>query len=75
MVVPDEVSHFRPISLCNVTYKIISKIMVNKLKLLMAKLISPYQNAFIQGRNIFDNILLAHEIIDTLKKKKGRKKG
>ena len=75
MVVPEEVSHFRPISLCNVTYKIISKIMVNKLKLLMAKLISPYQNAFIQGRNIFDNILLAHEIIDTLKKKTDRKKG
>ena len=75
MVVPEEVSHFRPISLCNVTYKIISKIMVNKLKLLIAKLISPYQNAFIQGRNIFDNILLAHEIIDTLKKKTDRKKG
>ena len=41
----------------------------------MDKLISPFQNAFIQGRSITDNILLAHEIFDTLKKKKGRKKG
>ena len=41
----------------------------------MDMLITPYQNAFIQGRNITDNILLAHEIFDTLRKKKGRKKG
>ena len=38
-------------------------------------LITPYQNAFIQGRNITNNILLAHEIFDTLRKKKGRNKG
>ena len=70
---PDEVSHFRPISLCNVIYKVISKIMVNRLKPLMDSLITPYQNAFIKGRNITDNILIAHEIIDVLRKKKGRK--
>ena len=70
---PDEVSHFRPISLCNVIYKVISKIMVNKLKPIMDSLITPYQNAFIKGRNITDNILIAHEIIDVFRKKKGRK--
>ena len=37
--------------------------------------ISTFPNAFIQGRNIVDNILLAHEILDTMRKKKGRKKG
>ena len=46
---PDEVSHFRPISLCNVIYKVISKVMVNRLKPIMDSLITPYQNAFIQG--------------------------
>ena len=43
----DEVSHFRPISLCNVIYKVISKVMVNRLKPVMDSLITPYQNAFI----------------------------
>ena len=41
----------------------------------MDMLLTPYQNAFIQDRNITDNILLVHEICDTLRKKKGRKKG
>ena len=38
----------------------------------MDSLITPYQNAFIKGRNITDNILIAHEIMDVLRKKKGR---
>ena len=75
MSVPKEVTQFRPISLCNVTYKIITKIMVNRLKPLMNYLISPFQNAFIQGRNISNNILLAYEIMDIVRKKKFRKKG
>ena len=70
---PDEVSHFRPISLCNVIYKTIFKILVNRLKPFMDSLISPFQNAFLKGRSIFDNILIAHEIMDILRKKKGRK--
>lgn len=41
----------------------------------MDKLVSPFQNVFIQGRSIIDNILLAHEIFDSFRKKKGTKKG
>ena len=70
---PDDVSHFSPISLCNMIYKVISKILVNRLKPIIDSLISPFQKAFIKGRNIFDNILIAHEIMDILRKKKGRK--
>ena len=69
---PDEVIHFRPISLCNVIYKTISKILVKKLKPFMDSLISPFQNAFKKGRSISNNILIAHEIMDILRKKKGR---
>ena len=70
---PEEVSHFRPISLCNVFYKIISKVLVNRLNPIMDNIITPYQNPFIKGSNISDNILLAHEIIDVVRKKRGRK--
>lgn len=45
--------------------------MVTRLKPLINTLISPSRNAFIQGRNIIDNILLAHETLDTMRKKKG----
>lgn len=71
---PSEVHHFRLISLCNVVYKIISKIFVNRLKPFMDPLITPFQNAFIRGRNIYDNILIAHEVFDMLGKMKKRKK-
>ena len=69
---PDNVNHFRPISLCNVIFKVISKILVNRLIPLMDCLITPFQNAFIKGRNISDNILIAHEIFDMMGKMKGR---
>ena len=54
------------ISLCNVIYKVISKILVNRLKPLMNDLIIPYQNAFIKGRSITDDILIAHENFDIM---------
>ena len=70
---PENINQFRPISLCDVIYKIIAKILVNRLKPFMDHLITPYQNAFIRGRNILDNIMIAHEIFDIMGKKKGRK--
>ena len=47
---PSSANHYKPISLCNVVYKIISKLLVEKLRPLLDKLISPTQSAFIPNR-------------------------
>ncbi|KAK4400694.1 hypothetical protein Sango_1175500 [Sesamum angolense] len=56
--VPATVADFRPISCCNVLYKAITKIMVQRLSPILECLISPSHNAFIPGRSISDNVLL-----------------
>lgn len=67
--------HFRPISLCNVLYKIISKSLVNRLKILLPKCISEEHAASIEGRSILDNVLVAFEIIHHLRCKSKWKLG
>jgi hypothetical protein len=69
---PSMVHHFRPISLCNFIYKIISKILANRLKVLLHRFISPYQSAFVPSRTIQDNSVMAHELLHTIKSKRGR---
>ena len=56
---PKVVGQFRPISLCNFGYKIISKVMVNRLQYWMGWLITENQSAFVANRQIQDNILVA----------------
>lgn len=67
---PTTLSNYRPISLCNVLYKIISNILVNRLKLFLDKIVSESQAAFISGRIITDNNLIAHELMHSLKSRK-----
>ena len=68
----ETISHFRPISLCNTVYKLVTKILVQRLRPHMPNLISPCQTAFVAGRRGSDNIIIAQEIIYFLNKHKGK---
>ena len=72
---PERVTEFRSISLCNVIYKIISKVIANMLKPLLNSVISKTQTAFTTGRLITDNVLIAFELLHHKKTNCLRKKG
>lgn len=62
-------SQFQPISLSNVIYKIISKCLTNRLKMILQNLVGPFQNAFVPKRAMGDNCLLAHEVLTFVKRR------
>jgi hypothetical protein len=66
------VQHFRSISLYNIIYKIISKLLANRLKLLLSKIIYPFQTAFVPSRHIQDNSIILDKMLHSLKNKRGR---
>lgn len=65
---------FRPISLCNESYKIIAKILAGRFRQTLMKIISPHQSAFLPRRQIIDNCALALESIKTLMTQSSKKK-
>ena len=66
---------FRPISLCNVIYKLIAKVVANRLKKFLIQTIPDSQSAFLLERLISDNILVAFETLHYLKRKTTSKMG
>lgn len=68
---PTLISNFKPISLSNTLYKIMSKILTLRLNPYLPHFISPYRLAFVQGRIIQEHSILAAKVLHTIKHKRG----
>lgn len=71
---PRQVTKFRPISLYNVIYRIITKTIANRCKHMLHNIISQIQSAFIPGRLIMDNVVISYKCLYKIKLNKGKKK-
>ena len=65
-----DLKDFRPISLVGSLYKILAKVLANRLKRVVGQVVSVTENAFVEGRQILDAALIANETIDTLLRRK-----
>lgn len=71
--VPSNASQFRPISLCNVAYKVVTKVLTQRLRNILPYVVSASQRSFVPGRTPCDNILVLQEAVHSLNNLKGKK--
>lgn len=69
--VPSKPNQFRPIFLCNIVYKLVTKVIVNRLKPILPSLISPTQCSFVPKRQIIDKVIIVQEMIHSTRNKQG----
>ena len=67
------VSQLRPIGLCNVAYKVITKATMNRLKPILDKIIAPTQASFVPNRQIINNTIIVQEMLHSMRRKQGSK--
>jgi len=67
---PSNLNDYRPISLVGYLYKVLSKLLANRLKRVLPGVIDQNQSAFLKGRGLLDSVLVANETIDFLKREK-----
>ncbi|PNX92520.1 ribonuclease H, partial [Trifolium pratense] len=70
---PKHFKDFRPISLCNTLYKLITKILVNRLRPMLDSIVGPFQSSFLPGRGTSDNAIILQEVIYNMNKSKAKK--
>ena len=70
---PNTFKDFRPISLCNIVYKLVTKVLVHRLRPILNSIIGPYQSSFLPGRGTIDNSIVLQEIVHFVRKSKKKK--
>ena len=70
---PSRPNQFRPIGLCNIVYKLVTKVIVNRIKPILSSLISPTQCSFVPKRQITDNVIIVQEMLHSMRYKQGKR--
>lgn len=68
----ESLNNYRPISLCNTVYKLVTKIIVGRIRHMLPSLVSPLQTAFVLGRKGVDNSVIVQELVHSMSKRRGK---